>query len=255
MSKKFFGKVFEKVESKVAYAPCHEGNVKAFSKGLLTFYGGGTNKKCKYYAGMVVIDLANNFPPLATVTGLKMPTFLSKVVEKRIQIEWPDMQAGYLNREAWQALVADLKQLGKQDVLVCCMGGHGRTGTTLAILANLMLGEKEPIKFIRKVYCDHAVENQKQVEYINYVTGLQLTDNAYKTHTTAVTSYSYTGGTKVYDHESGLWIEEKGGATKVDLAKNIKEFELVTCQYCLGPKKEGVCLQSGKPEAECKQRD
>lgn len=49
----------------------------------------------------------------------------------------------------------------REQVYVGCMGGIGRTGTFLALLAKLF-GEKEPIKYVREVYLAHAVETPMQ---------------------------------------------------------------------------------------------
>ena len=248
------------------FKPCHEGNVKVFTLGKLTMHGGGSSKGCKFYSNWLIIDLADNFEPIATVTGVKMPSFLAAITEKRIKIDWRDMGTPYMTQAMWLALVADLKALGKQDVLVCCMGGHGRTGTALAILSALMLGEKEPIKFVRRVYCEEAVETEKQVKYVEEITGLTLNDKSskgalsYAGGYTTNSSSGYVGypsgsyTTTTFDKEKGVWVAEKGGASKSKdeiAAELAKEWEEATCKYCVGPKKQGICLHSGKTEEFC----
>ncbi len=57
-------------------------------------------------------------------------------------------------------------------VYVSCHGGHGRTGLILAILYGLMTGHKNPIKKVRKFYCDKAVESYEQKKYIHNWLGL-----------------------------------------------------------------------------------
>lgn len=47
-----------------------------------------------------------------------------------------------------------------------CIGGHGRTGTFFAALVKTMTGEPDAITFVRKGYCDKAVESKAQVEYL-----------------------------------------------------------------------------------------
>lgn len=47
-----------------------------------------------------------------------------------------------------------------------CIGGHGRTGMFLAALVTHMTGEKDSIAYVRKHYCDKAVENSRQVDFL-----------------------------------------------------------------------------------------
>lgn len=61
----------------------------------------------------------------------------------------------------------------KKKVLITCNGGHGRTGTVLAIWMHLQEGDEiNPIKRIRNLYCNRAVETIEQesfiYEYLNY---------------------------------------------------------------------------------------
>lgn len=53
---------------------------------------------------------------------------------------------------------------GKQ-VYVGCMGGWGRTGLFLALIAKAV-GEEDPVTFVRKNYTPHAVETPEQKGYV-----------------------------------------------------------------------------------------
>jgi protein-tyrosine phosphatase len=47
--------------------------------------------------------------------------------------------------------------------MVHCMGGHGRTGTALCIMAGLLdesLRNDDLMENIREMHCPHAVESQ-----------------------------------------------------------------------------------------------
>ena len=67
---------------------------------------------------------------------------------------------------------------------VCCVGGTGRTGTVLAILAGLtsQLGFNEdvqavntdPVDWMRQHYYDDAVESEEQIWYVEDITGLLI---------------------------------------------------------------------------------
>lgn len=52
-----------------------------------------------------------------------------------------------------------------QKVYLGCMGGYGRTGTFLALIYRC-LGVEDPITYVRKVYCGHAVETRKQEDFV-----------------------------------------------------------------------------------------
>jgi hypothetical protein len=54
------------------------------------------------------------------------------------------------------------------------MGGHGRTGTTLAILAHLSgaCGTADPVQWVRETYCQDAVETRSQIDYLVHEIGL-----------------------------------------------------------------------------------
>jgi len=101
---------------------------------------------------------------------------LNQYMKKRshnLVIDWPDMQAPELDLAFWQALYADLHNL-EGKAIIHCMGGHGRTGTALAILAYLSKasGDADPIEWVRKVYCAEAVETDSQIAYLKNVIGI-----------------------------------------------------------------------------------
>lgn len=47
-----------------------------------------------------------------------------------------------------------------------CMGGKGRTGLFLAVLANAFV-VKDPVEYVRRNYYDHAVETKEQYEFVS----------------------------------------------------------------------------------------
>jgi hypothetical protein len=53
-----------------------------------------------------------------------------------------------------------------------CIGGHGRTGTFLAALVS-EYGEKDAINYVRKNYCDRAVESSQQVKFLQEQYGVK----------------------------------------------------------------------------------
>lgn len=163
---------------------------KAYNLNQCTLYGGGfrdvytTNVRWDYIIALATVPVA---PKIKILGSEMLGSLLTKVNayntnqdECIIQLDWPDMRAPSYPRSFWHALYTDLASLqstnGKPiNVAICCGAGIGRTGTTLAILAGLM-GEKEPVKFVRKVYYDKAVETQDQIYYIEDILGIKLKD-------------------------------------------------------------------------------
>ena len=71
----------------------------------------------------------------------------------------PKAQVEYVIRRTLQAAMD-----GKR-VYVGCMGGWGRTGLFLALLAKVC-GEDDPVAYVRLKYNARAVETEKQAAYI-----------------------------------------------------------------------------------------
>lgn len=72
-----------------------------------------------------------------------------------------------------------------------CIGGHGRTGLVLAALYKHVTGEADAITYVRKNYCEKAVESKEQVDFLHKHFGITPQPGA-KAHTrsyTATTSH------------------------------------------------------------------
>ncbi len=176
---------------------------KAFEYKKLTFYGGPADKLFREGPWDLVIRLSN----VSTIypETKEIPEFLTKYRNallfrpKSIDLNWADMGAPDLSKSAWRQLVNDVRKTSGR-VAVCCMGGHGRTGTALSILYALLTGDKnDPIKKIRDNYDILAVESESQIEYIEFITGIDSKENPskggggwyYSDYNTSST-YSYT---------------------------------------------------------------
>ena len=172
-------------KSQTTWKPCHTGNNKLFSieqeKNSGKFLVGGWSKEAKMITDSYVIDL----------TGMKtlqvdieaQDDIAKKAFKKTIAADSkvnstgilhlyiPDGKTPYWPREVWKELADEvyaIMESGK-DILVCCLGGHGRTGIAASILAHIidpdMVG-KNPVQWVRDIYCEKVVENQKQIDYI-----------------------------------------------------------------------------------------
>lgn len=85
-----------------------------------------------------------------------------------ISINWQDFGVLPYGYDFWLDLV-NVIRIEKKPVIVCCVGGHGRTGTCLAILCGLLEISKNPVSFIRKKYCSFAIETAEQENYVREI--------------------------------------------------------------------------------------
>lgn len=85
-----------------------------------------------------------------------------------LKIDWDDRKAPLLHPEFWPDLAAILSG----DVIINCMGGHGRSGTALVCLMMVMnpdYGSADAITHLRAVHCPRAIESLEQHKYIDEV--------------------------------------------------------------------------------------
>lgn len=87
-----------------------------------------------------------------------------------IMVPWQDMGLPKIEREHVDAAVTlACTMIDRGDTIeVGCIGGHGRTGTFLAIIA-LRNGVEKPvdaIEYVRKNYCQKAIESATQEWYV-----------------------------------------------------------------------------------------
>ena len=85
-----------------------------------------------------------------------------------VAADWPDM-GSLPNLELASLLAFTTTEIKKgKRVEIACFGGHGRTGTFIAML-RVILGKMkaaDAINTLRDDYCNHAVEAQKQIDAI-----------------------------------------------------------------------------------------
>lgn len=83
-------------------------------------------------------------------------------------LDWPDFGVP-VDPDAMIAVLRsalDRARAGEQ-VELGCLGGHGRTGTALAILAVLSgAAPAEAVAWVRRDYCDRAVETPEQQAFV-----------------------------------------------------------------------------------------
>ena len=202
--------------SVVSKANCHTGNVLVFTtpEGI-EVYGGGSTRNGGWWRMQPRPDVAIGPQDIVLKKGDKhtMPEGwkvdeLVKTDTAIVAIDWPDygIPTG-LGREFWLALVEDIYTRGVKTVSCQCMGGHGRTGVQLAILAHYLLPESqhewkdagELIDWVREHMCVHEVEADSQQNYIAEVCDIPVGENKIHSSRSAYSwtghnTWSYTGG-------------------------------------------------------------
>lgn len=105
--------------------------------------------------------------PLMTSPGMDVP-WQDKLFTQQVLLDWPDFSTP--NDMVPMIEVVDwmLDQIKDGKKLeTACMGGHGRTGTMLALLLCAQgVYPATAVERVRKTYCKEAIENAKQIDYI-----------------------------------------------------------------------------------------
>tara|TARA_R110002020_G_scaffold216353_6_gene423988 strand:- start:7909 stop:8976 length:1068 start_codon:yes stop_codon:yes gene_type:complete len=208
----------------LTYVPkseCHKGNVLVFTtpEGISVF-GGGSSRGGGWWRMDPLPDVAIGPKDIigkgvgtsgkhSLPAGWKSTETTVEDAPALIGIDWPDYSIPRgLGREFWLALVEDIYTRGVKTISCQCMGGHGRTGVQLAILAHYLLPESqhtwkdagELVLWVRKHMCYHEVEAVSQQKYIAEVCGLDM--GVTQVEEKSWGGYSYAGyNTKsVYQH-------------------------------------------------------
>lgn len=180
MSKKGFSKGNTKGAQATIMEPCHEDAVAVFHLGSAEVWAGArTEILCRWGWTALVSALTSIESPKCPVAvnedgkkffpdGLwnyKPPPILS--------IAWPDMGIPSLGKSWWKLLAKTIAEK-EGKVGIYCQGGHGRTGTALAILGSLggvIPAKGDPVEWVRDRYCEKACESNDQMDYVELITG------------------------------------------------------------------------------------
>ena len=102
------------------------------------------------------------------LSQLLQPWIVKQESARILKIDWDDRQAPTVEPEFWTQLNKTLSG----DVMTCCVGGHGRSGTSfVCLLLNNApdYDALDAIVHLRAVHCTRAIESVSQHEYINEV--------------------------------------------------------------------------------------
>jgi len=198
---------------------CHEGNPLVFDTGKVKVYAGGTNRKGGWHKMLPMPDLA--LGPLGVIQSARVIDVLpigwkssSSIIggdtPTVIEIDWPDYSIpSNLGPSWWKALIQDIKDNNIKTISTQCMGGHGRTGVQLAILAHLMIPKEkhtwttaaELITWIRGNFCNHAVEAKSQQTYVADVCGIPVGESVIVVEQPKWSNFDYDGQSLLTDDE------------------------------------------------------
>lgn len=143
---------------------------------------GGWSRGAKPKEGWAIIDLTGNERPAKSkIEAINDAAHVSfEEVLKASQMKFgpwlalpiTDYDVPPWGKRVWAALAGDVAKMlnGGTDILMCCQGGHGRTGLAASILLYILRPDlcvdKHPIEVVREVHCNLAVENNKQIDYV-----------------------------------------------------------------------------------------
>lgn len=109
----------------------------------------------------VFVDLTGHARRAPLVTGLPGLRPLT------VRVTWQDMSVPQLSADDWR-VIADRLAATRRPVHIACTGGHGRTGTALAILLSMwgvIPTDADPVAWVRANYCGKAIETEAQAAY------------------------------------------------------------------------------------------
>lgn len=149
---------------------CYEGH-----KGLVL-----PGTKLKIYGGSCSTPKVTDADVYIGFDGMMRPTSRSFPWNEGHEILFsvPDMGTPKAVGE-YKKLVDWTKEqlIAGKKVHAGCIGGHGRTGMFLAALVS-MFGEKDAITYVRKHYCQKAVESMEQIKFLQKEFGVTIKEIA-----------------------------------------------------------------------------
>lgn len=168
---------------------CHDGNTGLYKepKGGTLFIGGWNNGAI-ITNNTFVIDLTgteHKWYEIPVPMDEKAQAFMPYVATHAgwLSLPFPDYStpSNLKTLEQWKGVAKEIKKLLKKgnDVLVACLGGHGRSGLFCSIVGYLLAIDKDkswssPVEHIRNVHCSSAVETYAQEKYVYNILGLDI---------------------------------------------------------------------------------
>ena len=176
-------------QQQVIPGPCHSGFKRIGSVDKMTLWA--CNESTLQHKGLIPPGSVEPFALVVSLLGAEsvnkaevvvvgnapakkmLPSMLFDPPVPVVAVDWPDYGIPPLRKVWWETFAAALRKVDGH-VVIYCLGGHGRTGTAVAILASLLkwVPDKEcPVTWLRERYCHQAVESIEQISYIRHITG------------------------------------------------------------------------------------
>lgn len=251
------------------YKSCHNGPTLVLSneKGLEVYGASKTEAEKHFYEFDLVLSLDSCKPaktPILRHTefSLSKSSGYSQLLHKyspkteHLRLIWPDMDVPNVDKEFWIEFCNVIKKKGrdrfrydgKYKVMVHCIGGHGRTGTALCIMAHLCMesgfSDGKLLKNVRKLHCSHALESNSQLKYVEDIVGFTVEGSPYKSNMISYTNSNVL----VRDINECLSNKQNIHLHNKDIDKSEK------CMLCYGKVKIPIPLEEGLVDNKTKNR-
>lgn len=246
---------------------CHKGNSVVYynddtGTGLVI---GGWKNGAVYDTNTFVIDLTGdedrygNIPKAYGKTAEKLMANVANSHAGWLSLPFPDYQTpkNMNTYTQWYGMAMDIKEIvdSGKNVLVACLGGHGRSGLFCAIVGYILNHGTEdwssPVDKIRGIHCIEAIETDDQEQFVYDILGLDLKANpmdyfigGYDDNWKPVGSFKKCpkcGTDSMYIHSNGMCLScqdkcKKEQAPIMDITTEMLAGVKCTCENknCLG---------------------
>ena len=178
--------------------PTHGGSNIVFSKtvnGKIFKFAGAQGAHVDIGSDLsLVVDFAGQFkqPDKADVKihTQNSPSVLDALADtipfiNTIRVKWPDYGVPSVHYQFWKTLWKCLEDdsIPGGRIVLCCIGGHGRTGTGLASMyltqplnKKKRASTQQAIDFIRNNHCGNAIESPSQEKYLKEIWEAAISD-------------------------------------------------------------------------------
>lgn len=153
------------------YRNCkHDGRTEVINIGGVSFRA-AKGWDIDAFATDLIIDCGNTQATSQFVYGaspFKELNDFAKLTQV-VKLDWKDQAPPPVGLQFWREFWLRLVALKPIRVTICCVGGHGRTGTCLAsliIASGAMTDLVEVVEHIRKIHCKEAIETKSQMNYL-----------------------------------------------------------------------------------------
>lgn len=170
---------------------CHKGNTVIWTDPNTgaNLYIGGWNNGATFDWNTHVIDLTGNehrlwdIPVAYDDKSKEFLQFCTKSYAGWLSLPFPDYGTpkGMSTREQWEGMTEVIKGIlaNGNDVLVACLGGHGRSGLFVSIVGYMLNIDTDPtwaspVEKVRAIHCDEAIETYAQEKYVYDILGLRI---------------------------------------------------------------------------------